>query len=246
MTRGPSRMASTPLFADRDLVVLNKPSGLFCGHGNPELAGVLDELPELPGLPADVELLTVHKYEPAASGAVLFAVSKPAQQSLQVQFEEREASLTWLALVAGFVEEDGVVDTPLLYNKRDGRLAVSQHGRAHPARTAYHVVERVAGNTLLECRVEEGRDEQVRTHLASIGHPLTVDPRHGGGLEVKLSLYKPGYRASSRHDERPLISRLTLHASRVRFRHPRTGDFHEVEAPLPKDFRATLAQLSRL
>ena len=87
---------------------------------------------------------------------------------------------------------------------------------------------------------------QVRVHLAAIGHPLTIDADFGGGRAVLLSDYKPGYRPSGRHAERPLIERLTLHAATVSFRHPGTDASLRFTAPLPKDLRATLVQLRRL
>jgi 23S rRNA-/tRNA-specific pseudouridylate synthase len=82
--------------------------------------------------------------------------------------------------------------------------------------------------------------------MAAIGHPLTVEPLYGGGMAVMLSSYKSDYRKSRRHEERPLIDRLTLHALRITIQHPRGTRAMTVEAPLPKDFRATLTQLGRL
>jgi 23S rRNA-/tRNA-specific pseudouridylate synthase len=73
-----------------------------------------------------------------------------------------------------------------------------------------------------------------------------VDPLYGGAPELKLSFYKPGYRSNRREEERPLIARLTLHAARLRLRHPATEAPLTLEAPLPKDLRATLRQLQRL
>ncbi len=108
------------------------------------------------------------------------------------------------------------------------------------------MAQHVAGTTLLECRPLTGRRHQIRVHLAAAGHPLTVDPLYGGGQSVLLSHYKPGYRPSRRHDERPLINRLTLHAARLTIEHPRSGERMTFEAPLPKDLRATINQLARL
>jgi 23S rRNA-/tRNA-specific pseudouridylate synthase len=86
---------------------------------------------------------------------------------------------------------------------------------------------------------------QSRVHLASIGHPLAVDPRYGGAAAILLSQYKSGYRPSRNTSERPLISRLTLHSVRLALEHPATGQAVTFEAPLPKDFSATLNQLRR-
>jgi 23S rRNA-/tRNA-specific pseudouridylate synthase len=82
--------------------------------------------------------------------------------------------------------------------------------------------------------------------MAAIGHPLSVDPLYGGGQAILLSHYKPRYRTNRRGEERPLIDRLTLHAARITFEHPTTRQPLTVEAPPPKDFRATVSQLARL
>jgi 23S rRNA-/tRNA-specific pseudouridylate synthase len=108
------------------------------------------------------------------------------------------------------------------------------------------VIERLPGMTLLHCFPLTGRQHQVRVHLQSIGLPLLVDPLYGNSSAFYLSSVKPNYRPSRRHEERPLIDRLTLHAEALSFTHPRTGEPVCVEAPLPKDFRATLTQLRRL
>ena len=107
-------------------------------------------------------------------------------------------------------------------------------------------MQRLVGNTWLECRPQTGRTHQIRAHLAAIGHPLSVDPLYGGGQAVLLSHYKPGYQPNRRREERPLVNRLTLHAARIRFEHPATRQPVSFESPLPKDLRATLRQLGRL
>ena len=112
--------------------------------------------------------------------------------------------------------------------------------------TRYRILERLPGNTLLECRPLTGRQHQIRVHLAAIGHPLTVDPQYGGGESVLLSRYKSDYRPSSRRPERPLIERLTLHAARITFEHPHRGQPVTYESPIPRDLQATLRQLGRL
>jgi 23S rRNA pseudouridine1911/1915/1917 synthase len=168
-----------------------------------------------------------------------------AGRHLTRQFEEGRAQTVYLALVTGCVEEDGEIDMLLRYDKRAGRLSASSR-RGRPSLTRYRVVERVAGNTLLECRPLRERTDQVRAHLAAIGHPLSVDCEYGGGSAVLLSSYKPDYRPSGRHAERPLIDRLALHSASVFVAHPATGRPMRLTAPLPKDLRATLAQLRRL
>lgn len=161
------------------------------------------------------------------------------------QFADRSVAKVYLALVTGYVEADGEIDIPLAPDRRGQRVIPARIGRAKEAITQYRIVQRLAGNTLLECRPLTGRLHQIRAHLAAIGHPLTVDPLYGGGQFVLLSRFKAGYRPSKRRDERPLIGRLTLHAARLTFTHPATSARVTVEAPLPKDLRATINQLAR-
>jgi 23S rRNA pseudouridine955/2504/2580 synthase/23S rRNA pseudouridine1911/1915/1917 synthase len=121
-------------------------------------------------------------------------------------------------------------------------MAVRKDGK--PALTEWQVVEQFRNYTLLRCFPRTGRTHQIRVHLLSIGMPLAVDalyhPRTAGGL--LLSSFKRDYRPTRGEDERPLISRLTLHAEKLSFAHPTKGPM-TIEAPPPKDFRATLNQL---
>lgn len=242
---GRRRLAVEVLYDDAHLLVVNKPSGTILGQGSQDAVGVLDLIEEA-GL-ADVRgwLRAVWRIDPAASGVVVYARSRAVYDALRAQGETGEAELRYRALVSGFVDQDHEIDLGLSFDKRSGRLRPSGQG-GRPARTLVRVLERVAGNTWVECRPRTFHADQVRIHLAAVGHALTVDPRYGGGLRVMLSEYKANYKPSRRREERPLIERLTLHSAAVKLRHPVRGEVLELEAPLPKDLRATLTQLRRL
>jgi RluA family pseudouridine synthase len=233
------------LHLDSDLLVVDKPSGVLPTPQRGEGIGLPNLLRERVELAEDEPFRLVHRLPEQASGAVVYARTAAGQRELVAQFREGRAEVIYLALVAGYVERDGEIDIPLYYDKRTGKLQASER-RGTPAVTHCRIVERVAGNTLLECRPKNERADQVRVHLAASGHPLTVDPAFGGGSAVLLSDYKPGYRPSGRRAERPLIERLTLHAATVSLAHPGDGRPMQVSAPVPKDLRATLAQLGRL
>lgn len=233
------------LHLDPDLIAVDKPPGVLAAPGRgsaPSVADLLRDQPELADNPA---LRIVHRLDVDASGVQLYARTLPAQRQLVRQFSDRLVDKTYLALVTGYVTQDGEVDLPLRFDSR-GERARPDRRSGRPALTRYRIAERVAGNTLLECHPVTGRRHQIRAHLTAIGHPLTVDPLYGGGLEVLLSYYKPDYRPSARHPELPLIARLTLHAARITFEHPGSGEPMTVAAPLPKDLRATVSQLRRL
>lgn len=233
------------LHLDDDLVVIDKPPGVLAAPGRGGRPCVLDLLRATPPLgPAD-PLRIVHRLDQDASGVLVYARTLRAQQVLVRQFMDRRVEKTYLALVSGYVSGEGEIALPIRYDRGHNRVVVGR-GSGKPALTRYRIRERLAGNTLLECELVTGRMHQLRAHLAAIGHPLTVDPLYGGGLAVLLSNYKPDYRPSARRPERPLIDRLTLHAARIRFRHPVTEAELTFEAPLPKDLRATVNQLGRL
>ncbi|MBL8877866.1 MAG: RluA family pseudouridine synthase [Phycisphaerales bacterium] len=244
------------LHIDDDLIAVNKPAGLLSVAGRAHEISLRELLREHPKVLATlrpeerdpkfgVNIRSVHRLDRDASGVILFARGLEAQRDLVRQFEQRRVEKAYLAIVTGYVLGEGVIDKPLMIDESAGRSRISEK-RGKPSMTEYRVVQRLAGNTLVECRPKTGRLHQIRVHMASIGHPLTVDAVYGGGDAVYLSHHKPNYRPSSKHEERPLIARLTLHAAKLTVEHPRTREPITFEAPLPKDFRATISQLSRL
>lgn len=233
------------LHVDADVAVVVKPPHVLVGRSCAEVAGVVDLLRGRPELGESNTLKVVQRLYEQAAGVVVYARTDDAKRDLTAQFSSGDARVTYLALVAGYVEDDGEIDTPLYYDKRSGRLVACQR-RGSPALTRYRIVQRVAGATLLECRPENERTDQLRVHLAAIDHPLAVDAAMGGGQRLMLSDYKSGYRPSARRPERPLIERLTLHAATLTFRRPSGGGPMEFSAPPPKDLSATLMQLGKL
>lgn len=235
----------TLLYVDEHLVAVDKPPRVL------SVAGRGGEAPDLPTLmrqraefAANEPLRGVQRLDRDASGVLVYARTLAAQRQLTAAFERHEVEKVYIALVSGYVAADGEVDLPLAFDRGDSAVEVSPR-RGKPALTRYHVLERVAGHTVLECRPLTGRLHQIRVHMAAIGHPLGVDPQYGGAERIMLSNFKAGYRQSTRHAERPLIERLTLHAARLSCRHPASGALLTIEAPLPKDLRVTIAQLGR-
>ncbi|MCL2330710.1 MAG: RluA family pseudouridine synthase [Phycisphaerae bacterium] len=236
------------LLEDDDLVAVNKPAGLLTVQGRNGGISLRDVIGSAAGV-YDF-LLLVHRLDRQTSGVLLLAKTKQAQQSLQMQFQERQVHKEYLAIVHGQpVEDHGTIQVFMAPHPRvTGKMMVkgnkSQKGKS--SKTDWEVVERFPGAALLRCIPFTGRQHQIRVHLAHIGLPLLVDRLYSETEQFCLSELKPRYRASGRHEERPLIDRLTLHAHRLRFAHPRDGRSIQLEAPLPKDFRATLDQLRKL
>ena len=245
MRSQPRRRQPEILHCDDCLLVVDKPSGFFVQPQRFEADCVPDALRGQGEIPPDEPFLTDQRLDEQASGVVVYARNEDIRRMLESQLATGRAAATYHVLVLGFVQADGEIDTPLIFDKNTGRTRPSQrHGE--PAFTTYRIMERVAGNTWLECRPQRERYDQVRSHLTSIGHPLTVDPAYRGGKEVMLSQYKASYRPSVRHEERPLLDRLSMHCASVELIDPATGATVKYEAPLPKDLRATLTQLGRL
>jgi 23S rRNA-/tRNA-specific pseudouridylate synthase len=122
-------------------------------------------------------------------------------------------------------------------------MAVSRHGR--PAVTRWQIEQAMRRFTLLRVFPRTGKTHQIRVHLAHLGHRLAIDPLYGTPDPILLSQHKQHYRPTRDEEERPLIARLTLHAHKLTFDHPSGSGRMTIEAPPPKDFRATVAQLSK-
>jgi RluA family pseudouridine synthase len=237
------RLTARVIHADEHVLVVDKPAGVVTISARGELS-VPDVLRAQRLVPPDEPFRIAHRLDKEASGVLLCARTVEAQRSLTAQFTDRRIEKVYLALVQGYVSDDGEIDLPLRPNRSNTRVRAGPRGK--PCVTRYRVLERLTGYTLLECRPLTGRLHQVRAHLAAIGAPLAVDRIYGGAREILLSQLKPDYRPNRRRAELPLIDRLTLHAARVTFEHPDGSGPVTFESPLPKDFRATLNQLRRL
>jgi len=210
---------------DDDLAVVDKPAGLVV-HPAPSHSGptLVDELGELLGGGADPERPgIVHRLDKGTSGLLVVARSDEAHAALQAQVQRREVERVYLALVRGrLASRTGTIDAPI------GRAARQRHRMAvsgaasREARTHFTALELLAAETYVEARLETGRTHQIRAHFAAIGHPLVGDPTYGG--EAKYGL------------ERPF-----LHAHRLAFAHPASGEPLSFSSELPADLSAALA-----
>lgn len=238
-----------------DYLVVDKPAGLPVIPARHDATCLLHVLAEQIGLPAsgeaDPRLRIVHRLDSGTSGVLLLAKTLSAQRWFTQQFEIGAVRKEYLALVAGRAgAEQGVIDAPIGPHPRQvGMMTILADGK--PAVTRWRVEERLDTFTLLRAMPESGRTHQIRVHLRSIGLPLAVDPVYNAppkGRPVGLflsSIKGRGYRKADEQEERPLIGRLTLHAERLSLTTP-AGHAESFVAPLPRDFRATLAQLRKL
>jgi 23S rRNA pseudouridine1911/1915/1917 synthase len=214
---------------DETVIVLNKSAGMVVHPASGNWRGTLLNalLAHAPDLSALPRAGIVHRLDKDTSGLLVVAKTPEAQTSLVRQLQARTVKRDYLALVYGVVRRNGEVAAPVGRDPRDRkRMAAIASGK--PALTRYRVVERFAATTLLECSLATGRTHQIRVHLQSIGHPLVGDP-----------VYRA--RRNSGSDERiDAFPRQALHAARLAFVHPSTGELARFEAPLPADMRALL------
>jgi len=241
------------LLNDPDLVAVEKPAGLAAIPGRGETDSVLERIAAQLGLPhkgeTDPRVRVVHRLDKETSGVMLFAKNIETQRHLSHQFQNNQVEKEYLALVAGHPDSaEGEIDGSIgPHPNARTRMAVLKHGR--PAFTRWKLEKRFRELSLLRVFPKTGKTHQIRVHLKHIGLPLAIDalynpPRKPGEpAGIFLSQFKRNYRPADR-DERPLIARLTLHAERITFDHPKSGKT-TIVAPLPKDFRVALAQLER-
>jgi 23S rRNA pseudouridine955/2504/2580 synthase/23S rRNA pseudouridine1911/1915/1917 synthase len=229
-------LAETPQF-----IAVNKPSGLLSipnrEQSEVSLKEILDE--------AYGKVFTVHRLDRDTSGVILFARDSLTHQFLSARFEGREVNKYYLGFVHGRPpEEAGSIDGPILENPlKRGSMMV--HTKGKPSLTDYKVVESFGILSLIQFQIHTGRTHQVRVHSKDLGHPIAADPLYGDGQPVLLSSIKRKFKLSKYEEtEKPLLSRLALHAWKIGFTDPEGKDW-EIEAPLPKDMAALLNQLRK-
>ncbi len=214
-------------FEDDYVVVVDKPAGVAVHPGAGRAAGTLvDALtarrPEIMGVGDSVRPGLVHRLDKDTSGLIVFAKTGIAYSRLVGEIKARRVVRTYTALVAGRMPlSRGVIDAPVGRDPvRRTRQAVVSSGK--PARTRYREVRFLSRASLLEVALETGRMHQIRVHMAAAGHPVIGDRTYGSN---------PGP---------PGLSRQFLHASRLEFEHPVTGECVDVSSPLPDDLRCAL------
>ncbi|MEE8352849.1 MAG: RluA family pseudouridine synthase [Dehalococcoidales bacterium] len=219
------------LYEDDDLLVIDKPAGLPVhpapGHPGHTLAnGILAYLSAPPDTGDALRPGIVHRLDKDTSGVMLVAKNRLAHAGLSRQFKSREVSKVYLALVRGRLSPDrGVIEAAIGRDPRNRkRMAVVADDRGRAARTRYRVVKYAGNHSLLEVTTETGRTHQIRVHLAAIGHPVVGDATYGP---------KPA-----------AAPRQFLHARRLGFRLPSSGEYVEFESDLPADLEQVLAGLA--
>jgi len=214
------------LFEDPHLIVVNKPSGMVVHPGagvssGTLVNGLLFRFPELAGVGPEDRPGIVHRLDRETSGVMVAARSREAYEALLRMFKKREIHKTYLGLACGRMgKKEGVFDWAIGRHVTHGQRISTRTRKPRPALTAYTVTKVFKDFSLLELKPVTGRTHQIRVHLAAAGHPLAGDRRYG------------------HRRPRKEFPRLFLHAWKISFPHPVSGEVVEFEAPLPEDLKA--------
>jgi len=235
----PEAIPLNVLYQDEDVIVLDKPAGLVVhpGAGNPRgtlVNALLNLDPRLAGLP---RAGIVHRLDKDTSGLMVVARSLRAHTSLVEQLSGREVHRQYLAVVQGSMVAGSTVDAPIGRHPTDRiRMAVLREG-GREAVTHYRVREKFRAHTLVECRLETGRTHQIRVHMAHVRHPLVGDPLYGGSFRL------PKAATEALVEQLRGFRRQALHAEKLAFRHPASGETLEFQTPMPADMQALVQAL---
>ena len=222
------------VYEDSDVIVVNKPKGMVVhpapGHADGTLVNALMAHcgQSLSGINGVLRPGIVHRIDKDTSGLIIAAKNDQAHKCLAEQLKSHTLSRTYECVVIGNMREDsGTVDAPIGRHPTDRKKQCVTEKNSRPAVTHWRVLERFPGYTHLECKLETGRTHQIRVHMASIGHPILGDTVYGQKKPV------------------PGLQGQCLHARRLRFVHPGTGEEIELESEIPEYFADILKKLQK-
>lgn len=226
----PQPMDLSILYEDEDILLLDKSPGIIVhpthGHYTGTLANGVMHYWQSKG--EKHRFRPVHRLDQETTGVLLIAKNKHAHHALSEQWQRNEVTKEYWAIVHGQLANDhGIIDAPIDRSPDDRkyRIVIST---GYPSITHYWLEKRYSQATWVRIRLETGRTHQIRVHMKHIGHPLVGDHFYG------------------QSEEEITMERHALHAYRLRFRHPRTGDAMDIQSPMPNDMKKLLNQLTTL
>jgi 23S rRNA pseudouridine1911/1915/1917 synthase len=225
----PEELPLEILYEDQDVIAVNKPAGMVVHSGAGRHSGtlvnaLLHRFRTLSNVAGELRPGIVHRLDRLTSGVLLVARSDAAHRHLADQFSSRRVEKVYLALVHGRIKsERGKIATPITRDPVRRIRMTARLARGRSAITEYKVLRRFDKFTLLEVRIGTGRTHQIRVHLASLGHPVAGDPLYGAAAST--------------------LDRYFLHAQRITFTSPTTGERITIEAPVPEELQKYLERL---
>jgi 23S rRNA pseudouridine1911/1915/1917 synthase len=230
------------LFENDDIVAVSKPSGMLTLPDRHD-----GELQSLRGIlqSAYEQIFVVHRIDKDTSGLILFAKNETTHKYLSQLFENRGIEKYYLGLVHGKpIPNSGSIKEPIMeHPAQNGTMIVNKRGKF--SHTDYTVLKELGKYSLVEFNIHTGRTHQIRVHSKHIGNPIVCDPLYGDGKPVLLSSIKKKFKLSKdEEEEKPILSRLALHAYKLVFKDQK-GEQITIEAPLHKDMRVLITQLEK-
>jgi 23S rRNA pseudouridine1911/1915/1917 synthase len=229
------------IFQNEDFIAINKPSGLL---------SIPDRLGKDPSVKSTLQeqsgkIFTVHRLDKDTSGLIVFAKNEETHRSLSQKFEGRDVQKFYLGLVNGtLMNKKGTIDVPIMEHPGKTTLMMT-HKKGKPSITDYEVLEEFGIYSWLQFQIHTGRTHQIRVHMKHLGNSIVCDDLYGEAQPVLLSSIKRKFKLSKNEfEERPILNRLALHSHQLKFTDAKGNQF-ELEAPLPKDLKATLQQLRK-
>lgn len=231
------------LYQDDDMLVVNKPAGVLVipDRFNSDLPSLNRMLETKLGQ----QVWVVHRLDRDTSGVICFAKNEQTHRYLSKLFEAHEVGKFYAGIVQGrVIPEEGRIEAPITeHPATKGKMMVAKKGKLSV--TDYKVAEQWALHSLVQFQIHTGRTHQIRVHMQSMGHPIVCDELYSDGKPFLLSAIKKKYKLSDKEEtERPILSRLALHAYRLAL-HKEDGTLVDVQAPLPKDMAACVNQLNK-
>jgi 23S rRNA pseudouridine1911/1915/1917 synthase len=226
------------LYQDSDVIVINKPAGMVvhpgAGHDSGTLVNaLLHHVTDLSGIGGELRPGIVHRLDKGTSGVMVIAKSDAAHQELARQFHDREVDKQYIALVWGLVQQRKRIDMPIGRDPVQREKISTRARRARTAVTRVTWARHIPGASLLRVAIATGRTHQIRVHLSAIGHPIIGDSLYGG-----VHRRVPHDLCAVQRLARPF-----LHAERLAFTQPRTGEPLVFTTPLPDDLRRVLEDI---
>lgn len=234
----------TVIYSDSDIIVLSKRAGLLIAADRYD-----SEAPRL-DMAAQKEfgkLYAVHRIDKDTSGLIIYARTPDAHKNLSAQFENRCVEKIYHCIVYGKpLWSKTTVSLPLLPDGDARHRTTVNKSKGKPSVTDFRRIGGSSSYTWIEAKPQTGRTHQIRAHLAALGLNIVCDTLYGGNAKpLRLSEIKRKWHGDE-YAERPLISRLALHAYRLRFTHPTDGQPLHFTAPYPKDMEAARKQFAKL
>jgi 23S rRNA pseudouridine1911/1915/1917 synthase len=239
----PENIPLTLLYEDADIAVVNKPAGMIVHPGAGADTGTLVAallhhlgMAGLSALGGPLRPGIVHRLDKGTSGAIVIARNDAAHLKLIEEFRERRVQKTYVALLHGIVKgEKGTIELPVARDLKRRSRMTSRRSEGREARTDWGLRLRLGNFSLIEADLHTGRTHQIRVHFSALGFPVVGDTLYGAPHQERIG-----------RELLPALGRNFLHAARIAFTHPRTGQHMEFRAPLPEELLTYIHALGRM